>query len=158
MSFKTILIRSWDGFNRACEFLQPLGELIIRIWIAKAFFFSGLLKIQSWSTTLMLFQYEYHVPLLPPSVAASLSAGIELIFSPLLLLGLGGRFPALVLFLFNFMAVSSYPFLWTQAGYIGLKDHICWGMLLFILLLYGPGKISLDQCLAWLTHFRAKSK
>lgn len=155
---KKITLNAWFGFNRFCELLQPLGELLIRFWIAKVFFLSGLVKIQSWATTLMLFQYEYHVPLLSPNIAAPLSAGIELIVSPLLLLGLGGRIPALILFVFNFMAATSYPFLWTDAGYVGLKDHICWGMLLLILVLYGPGKMSLDHLINVIVDYRRKKK
>lgn len=144
MSFKAALIKTWKGFNDVCHFLKPLGDLFIRYWVTKSFFLSGLTKVQSWSSTLLLFQYEYSVPLLPPVVAASLSAFIELGMSALLLLGLGGRVPALILFLFNIVAVFSYGFLWTQAGYVGFKDHVCWGLLLMILVLHGPGKLSLD--------------
>jgi putative oxidoreductase len=55
-----------------------------------------------------------------------------------------GRIPALILFLFNIMAVVSYPVLLTPKGYVGL-DHICWGIILLVILLHGTGKLSLDQ-------------
>lgn len=145
MSIKNILIKTWDSFNRVCDFLKPIGDLFIRFWVAKAFFLSGLGKIDSWNTTKMLFEFEYHVPLLSSFSAALLATSIELGVSFLLLIGLGGRLPALILFLFNLMAISFYPFLWTQAGYIILKDHICLGLLLLILLLHGPGKLSVDR-------------
>lgn len=145
MSFKSYLVKIWEGFNNTCEWLAPLGDLLIRFWVAKTFFFSGLAKIESWATTIMLFQYEYHVPLLSPVVAASLAAFIELSMSSLLFLGLGGRLPALILFVFNIIAVLSYPFLWTPAGSVGLKDHIYWGLLLMILVLHGSGMLSLDK-------------
>lgn len=147
MSFNQAMLYSWDNFNKLCDVLKPFGDLFIRFWVAKAFFLSGLVKIQSWSTTLLLFQFEYHIPLLNTAVAAGLSTSIELGMSTLLLLGVGGRVPALVLFIFNIIAVISYSFLWTQAGYVDLKDHICWGLLLLILVLHGPGKLSLDYLL-----------
>ena len=74
---------------------------------------------------------------------------IELGISALLILGLGGRIPALILFLFNIMAVISYPLLWTAPGHVGLKDHICWGIILLVILLHGTGKLSLDQLIKY---------
>ena len=59
----------------------------------------------------------------------------------LLLLGLGARFAALVLFVFNIVAVISYP----DLGEVGLRDHQTWGLLLLVTLLHGPGKLSLDH-------------
>lgn len=154
MSLKTAIIKSWDGFNNFCNFLKPIGDLFIRYWVAKAFFMSGFVKVQSWSATMLLYQFEYHVPFLSPDAAAYISVGIELVMSAFLILGLGGRIPALILFLFNIVAVLSYPFLWTQAGYVGLKDHICWGLLLMILVLHGPGRFSLDHYIH--LYFRKK--
>ena len=58
-----------DRFNRAMEYLGPLFDVAVRVWVARAFFLSGLSKIQNWDTTLTLFQFEYSVPLLPPNVA-----------------------------------------------------------------------------------------
>ena len=55
--------------------------------------------------------------------------------------GLAGRFSAGVLFIFNIMAVISYPAL----NEVGLKDHVYWGILLLVPLLHGPGKISIDS-------------
>ncbi|VVC75657.1 hypothetical protein AQUSIP_09470 [Aquicella siphonis] len=149
MLFKQWVVGAWSIFDRICIFLQPLGDLFIRCWVAKAFIASGLTKTSSWSSTLLLFQYEYQVPLLPPEMAAVLAVIIELGISAFLVLGLGGRIPALILFVFNIMAVVSYPVLWTPAGYTGLKDHICWGIVLLVILLHGTGKISLDQAVIW---------
>ena len=44
-----------------------LVDLVVRLWVAAVFFKSGLVKIQSWDTTILLFTNEYHVPLLPVS-------------------------------------------------------------------------------------------
>ncbi|MGQ0656657.1 MAG: DoxX family protein [Chromatiales bacterium] len=125
---------------KGLDFLAPLGDLAIRLWVANVFWKSGLTKIQSMDTTITLFTYEYHVPLLPPEVAAYLATAIELGFSVLLALGLAGRFSALVLFVFNIMAVISYPALNAP----GLQQHQVWGIMLLMPLLHGPGKLSLD--------------
>jgi putative oxidoreductase len=123
------------------QYAAPVLDLIIRIWVAKAFFLSGLTKIQSWDSTLALFGNEYAVPLLPPELAAYMGTFTELFFPVLLVLGLGTRFAAGVLFVFNIIAVISYP----DLGEVGLRDHQYWGLLLLIPLLHGPGKISVDH-------------
>lgn len=145
MSFEKL----WKRYNQFFIFLTPAADLLIRFIIAKIFFISGLLKIETWSSTLMLFHSEYSVPFLPPALAATLAAFIEIFFSLLLFLGLFDRIPALILFIFNIVTVISYPYLWTDAGYVGLKDHFYWGLLLLFLTMHGPGKISLDQL--WLS-------
>jgi putative oxidoreductase len=124
--------------------LSPAGDLLLRLWVAYAFWVSGLTKIQTWDSTLYLFQEEYAVPLLPPEWAAYLGTGVELGFPVLLALGLLGRFAAGVLFLFNIVAVVSYP----DLGAAGLEQHKVWGILLLVSLLHGPGKWSLDYWLA----------
>jgi putative oxidoreductase len=129
------------------EFLTPPLDLGIRILIGLVFFQSGLTKIASWSSTLALFQSEYAVPLLPPALAAYLGTAAELGLPVFLVLGLGTRFAAFWLFVFNIIAVISYPGL----GEVGLKDHRYWGLLLLVTLLHGPGKLSLDYLLdRWL--------
>lgn len=137
-------------FVATLNFLTPLGDLLARLWVASIFFKAGLLKLQSWETTITLFTYEYHVPVLSPQLAAILGTGAELILPVLLVLGLGGRFCILIFFIYNLVAVASYPFLWTAGGYMGLQEHINWGLLLLLLMLHGSGKLSLDH---WL-HLR----
>jgi putative oxidoreductase len=89
--------------------LAPAADLLLRLWVANVFFKSRLTKIASMDTTIMLFTYEYQVPLLPPVVAAYLGTAIELVIPVFLALGLGTRLAALVLIAFNIMAVVSYP-------------------------------------------------
>jgi len=121
-------------------FLSPVGDLILRCWVAYAFWVSGLTKIQNWDSTLYLFNDEYAVPLLPPEIAAYLGTATELGFPVLLAFGLLGRFAALSLFLFNIVAVLSYP----DLGAAGIEQHKVWGVMLLVCLLHGPGKLSLD--------------
>jgi putative oxidoreductase len=129
------------GLVRRLELLAPALDLVIRVFVASVFFKAGLTKIVSWDTTLALFENEYAVPLLPPPVAALLGTGVELAFPVLLVLGLGTRLAALVLFVFNIVAVISYP----EIGEVGLKDHQMWGLLLLVTLLHGPGTLSIDH-------------
>jgi putative oxidoreductase len=123
--------------------LQPLLLLGFRLYVARVFLMSGLTKIHDWSITLALFTDEYHVPLLPPSIAAILGTATELSMPVLLALGLATRFGAFVLFFFNIIAVVSYAAL----PDIAVKDHILWGTMILVLLLCGPGRISLDYWL-----------
>jgi putative oxidoreductase len=127
----------------ALDAAAPAVDLVIRLLVAAVFFKSGLTKIASWTSTVSLFQNVYAVPLLPPELAALLGASVELFFPVLLVLGLGTRFAAAVLFIFNIVAVISYP----DLGDVGLKDHQTWGLLLLVTLLHGPGKLSLDHLL-----------
>jgi putative oxidoreductase len=135
-------IAGWYGAAvRAITTLTPVLDLAIRIWVADAFFKSGLTKIMSWDTTIALFENEYAVPLLPPEIAAYLGTATELGIPVLLVLGLFTRPAALFLFVFNIIAVISYPDL--SEG--GLKDHIYWGLLLLVTFFHGPGKLSVDH-------------
>lgn len=125
---------------RALEFLSPVLDLGIRALVASVFFQSGLTKIASWETTLLLFESEYAVPFLPPMLAAYLGTAAELTLPVLLLFGFGARLTALGLFVLNVIAVISYP----DLSAAGLKDHQYWGLLLLVTLFHGPGKLSLD--------------
>lgn len=133
---------------RTLERLAPFGDLAIRLYVANVFWKSGLTKIASWDTTVMLFTHEYAVPLLSPELAAGLAIAIELVFPVLLVLGLAGRFSALVLFVFDIMAVVSYP----ELDDAGRQQHLVWGLLLLVPLLHGPGRLSLDHLIGrwWL--------
>ncbi len=122
------------------NFLTPLLDLGLRLWVARVFWNSGLQKTASWDSTLMLFEYEYAVPLLPFDVAAYLATGVELAAPILLVLGLGTRAGALALFILNYVAAISYP----DLNIAGIKDHMLWGTMLAITFFHGSGKISID--------------
>ncbi|HWQ39872.1 MAG TPA: DoxX family protein [Burkholderiales bacterium] len=138
-------MRFVTAIARWLNFAAPVLDLGIRLYVANVFFKSGLTKIASWDTTLVLFEYEYAVPLLPTAVAAWLATAVELIFPVLLAVGLAGRFSAFVLFVFNYVAVISYPGL-SEGGF---KDHFYWGFLLLVPLFHGPGKLSVDHLIRW---------
>ena len=142
----------WNRILAWLAWPTALLDLWIRWDVASAFFRSGLTKTESWDKTVFLFQAEYHVPLLPPEVAAALGTFGELFFPPLLLLGLAGRFSALSLSVVNIVAVISY---WHVLGKneAALASHYYWGLLLLVTLLHGPGKLSCD---AWISRFLQK--
>jgi putative oxidoreductase len=132
-------ITEWGG---------SLFSLAIRLWVGWQFFNAGLVKLSDWSATLALFHDEYHVPLLPPDLAAYMGASGELVFPLLLWVGVFSRPAALGLFFVNLMAVISYPDLFTFECPAGLKDHFCWGALLLVIVAFGPGRIALDSWLS----------
>jgi len=147
----TPLLTLWTRFVALLETLQPLAQLAARLYVAQAFFLSGLTKIRDWDTTLALFNDEYHVPLLPPELAAVMGTGGELVLPVLLALGLAGRFAALGLSVMNVVAVLSLA----EIAPAALQQHQFWGSLLIGLLLWGPGRWSVD---AWLARrFQGKA-
>ena len=128
--------------QRMLTHLQAPATLAARVFVGMAFFRSGLTKIADWDTTLALFSDEYHVPLLPPDVAAVAGTFGELFFPVLLVLGLFGRFSALSLSFVNIVAVLSL----SEIAPAALQQHQFWGTLLVGIVLWGPGKWSVD---AW---------
>ena len=97
-------------------------------------------KLANWETAIALFADEYHVPLLPPELAAYLAVAIELTTPVLLVLGLATR-PAAVVLLgrTTVIEVIVYPQAW--------PTHIQWAAMLLVLLCRGAGKFSLDHLL-----------
>jgi putative oxidoreductase len=128
----------------ALEALQAPALLAARLYVAHAFFLSGLTKIRDWETTLALFENEYAVPLLPFEWAAVLGTGGELVLPVLLALGLAGRFAAAGLSVVNIVAVISLA----EIAPVALQQHQFWGSLLVGVLLWGPGRWSADAWLA----------
>lgn len=138
------LLSGWTSISRLLDSAQPLAALAARLYVAQVFFLSGLTKIRDWDTTVALFTDEYKVPLLPPAVAALLGTAGELALPVLLVLGLGGRFAALGLFVVNAVAVISL----SEIAPAALQQHILWGALLAGLAIYGCGPWSADRIAA----------
>jgi putative oxidoreductase len=131
--------------ERTAVRLSSLLLLATRLYVAWQFLKSGLLKVSDWDTTLLLFREEYHVPLLPPALAAVAGTTGELLFPSLLVLGLGTRYAALGLSAVNVMAVVSYAQVLLAAGSeAALGQHKLWGYMLLVVLVFGPGRLSLD--------------
>ncbi len=124
--------------------LQPLAALLARLYVAYAFFVSGLTKIRDWDTTLALFTDEYKVPLLSPALAAVMGTAGELVLPVLLLLGLTSRFAAMGLSVVNVVAVIAL----SEIAPAALQQHVLWGALLALVVIYGPGAWSADRAIA----------
>jgi putative oxidoreductase len=138
------IVRLIEVKLKAVNFLSPLVDLGIRLWMAKIFWDSGILKLPagflgigkgSWNSTIYLFTEEHPLPLLSPEVAAFLGTGFEILCPILLFFGLGSRLAAVILF-------SMAAFI--QISYLQDIQHIYWMILLSVIILHGPGKLSLD--------------
>jgi putative oxidoreductase len=140
------IVRLYYTASHLPEYLAPALDLGLRLFLANVFFKSGLTKIKTWDSTLYLFSDVYQVPLLDPEVAAWLATGAELGLPMLLVIGMFGRFAAAGLFILNVVAVISY---YSELSEVGLNQHLCWGMLLAVLLIISRGKWSLDTLLEW---------
>jgi putative oxidoreductase len=133
--------------------LAPVVLLLFRVWVALAFWRAGVVKIEDPMGTSYLFNNEYHVPLLSGDTAAFIGTWIELVTPWFLLFGLAGRLTAVFLFVYNIMAVVSYPGLWSNGFWVGLvgsdfNDHKIWAMMLLALMAWGPGLLSIDRLIA----------
>ena len=143
------IVRPLTLASRALSTLQAPFALVTRLYVSWVFLNSGWLKFSSWSQTLDLFRSEYHVPLLPPALAAVVGTCGELFFPILVILGLAGRIGAVGLFAVNAMAVISYAHVLYLEGFeAAIGQHYLWGFMLIMLAVYGPGALSLDRLLA----------
>jgi putative oxidoreductase len=132
------LLTEWGG---------SIMSLALRLYVGWVFFLAGKTKLRDWDATVSLFRDEYQVPLLPPELAAVMGAGGELVLPLLLFAGLLSRPAALGLFFVNLMAVISYPALFTFDCPAAINDHKYWGILLLVLVVFGPGRFSADHLL-----------
>ncbi len=118
-----------------------LFQLLFRICVAGVFWDSGQTKIDSWQSTILLFENEYKVPILSPEIAATLATTIELACPVLLVVGLGARLATLPMLAMTFVIEAFvYPEDWLQ--------HLTWASMLLFILSRGPGPVSLDYWIA----------
>lgn len=115
-----------------------LPVFAMRLWIADIFFKSGQTKLLDWEGTIGLFADEYKVPVLPPELAATLGTGVELVAPVLLAIGLGSRLAALAL-----LAMTAV----IEFTYMHFDVHVIWALILGLIILQGPGKLSVDYWL-----------
>lgn len=145
-----LVVSAYRRVIRVLEFLIPVFDLSVRLYLAHIFWKGGMVKLSSWMSTVMLFTMVYDVPILPPEAAAYLSTAVELGGSFLLAIGLAGRWAALSLFSLNIVASTSYG----QLSEAALQESFYWGILFFYFVLHGPGLLSTDALLRYL--FRRK--
>lgn len=142
----TNILPALAAIPRLIERLIPVAalSLIVRVAIAAVFFLSGRTKVEGILTitdsTYSLFATEYQVPLIPSDIAAHLATWSEHLFPILIVLGFMTRFSALALLGMTLVIqVFVYP--------LGWPTHILWAALLFYLIRFGAGPLSLDRLL-----------
>ena len=136
---KRLYDRSADQFARIPF---DLISLLARICVGAVFFRSGLLKLDGWDggKTLMLFEYEYQLPLISPQIAATMVTAAELVLPILLFAGLLTRFAAFGLLI---MTLVIQIFVYPNA----FDTHGTWAVAFLFLMKYGAGHFSLDYLL-----------
>ena len=115
---------------------MSLVQVAIRISIGSIFLNAGLLKVRSWEFAVKLFQDEYKLPLIDPEIGARLAAFNELVWPIFLFVGLATRIATLPLLAMDLVIVYVYPDAW--------NEQLLWAGALGLLLIRGPGAISLD--------------
>jgi len=124
---------------------QALGQdallLLARITPGALFWQSGRTKLDGWQlkdSALYLFQEEYRLPLIDPSLAAGLAAFAEHLLPIFLVLGLGTRLAAAgLLGMTLVMQLLVYPDAW--------PTHGTWAVALLLLIGQVGGRLSLDR-------------
>lgn len=135
------------------RFPTSLTQLALRVALGTPFWRSGLTKwdgfLQLSDNTVYLFTEEFRLHLFgseyafpAPYLAAFLSASGEIAFPILLILGLGARFAALGILAMTALIQLTVPDGWANF-------HLAWAAMALAILTYGPGRIALDELIAW---------
>jgi putative oxidoreductase len=115
-----------------------------RVFPAAVFWQSGETKIAGWHlkpSVVTLFQDEYQLPLIDPTIAAYAATAAEHVFPILLVIGLATRFAALaLLFMTAVIEIFVYPEAW--------PTHGVWATCFVVTIARGPGAVSLDRLIA----------
>ncbi|MFC4352423.1 DoxX family protein [Fodinicurvata halophila] len=140
----------WHRVTGQLEFLgMPLLLLGARIWIGLIFFNAGWARITNWGSQSFLFDQIHPVPGLPPALAAPLTTAGELGLSVLFMAGLAGRISAVGLLIMT--CVIQFVVGQTPQGLennIANPVHYFWMFLLLLVVVRGPGPLSLDGVLS----------
>ena len=118
--------------------------LAARIFPAAVFWQSGQTKVAGWQlqpSAIALFEDEYQLPLIDPTIAAYAAAFSEHFFPILLVIGLATRFSALALLgMTAVIQIFVYPGAW--------PTHGVWAACFLMVIARGPGWLSLDHLIA----------
>jgi putative oxidoreductase len=130
------------------SWFEQLTMLFVRIALGGIFWRSGRTKVDegSWlsvsDTAKFLFEEEYKNVPLPAEFAAYMATYAEHLFPALLFIGLFTRLSALALLGMTIVIqIFVYPEAWWSV-------HIIWVALALVLIVRGPGAISVDALLA----------
>lgn len=118
--------------------------LVARVAPAAVFWQSGQTKVNGFAlsdSAIPLFQYEYKLPLVDPTIAAYGAAIAEHVFPILLVIGLASRFAAFaLLFMTMVIEIFVFPDAW--------PTHGTWIACFLLIVARGPGMLSLDHLIA----------
>ena len=117
----------------------PIVDLLIRLWLAKVFFVSGVLKIFGVSVEPYLSHVAYPVPWVEPLSPTYLGAALQMTIPILLALGLATRWAALYMLILVLVV---------QLNYLPLDINLYSAVLFGWLVVCGAGSLSLDHLLA----------
>lgn len=133
----------------ALVFLPPLAT---RLLIGQAFFLTGRGKLENFANTVAFFT-DLGIPM--PELNAAFVSRLEYFGGMLLIAGLGTRIVAALLGSTMVVALltadkASFLDAFFMRGDAGLTDvvPVVYGLFLLWLIVYGPGKLSLDTLLA----------
>ena len=134
--------------RRAIDAMERIPYAVLglaaRVFPAAVFWMSGETKVEGWhvkDSAIALFENEYDLPLIDPTVAAYLAAFAEHFFPILLVIGLASRFSALaLLFMTAVIQFLVYPGAW--------PTHGVWATCFLLVIARGPGVLSLDHLIA----------
>jgi putative oxidoreductase len=156
-----------ESFVSACSFIPyALVALGLRLVIARVFFldgqtrvegprvplnlhdidFSVVLPLQVKAETFVAFLTHYTALPLPPLLSAYAVSYAEFILPVMLVLGLGTRFAALALLV---MTAMIQVYVLPQALW---SVHIYWAAILTVLLALGPGQVSIDAVIRFVSR------
>lgn len=111
-----------------------------RVFPAAIFWQSGRTKMDGWAVSenaVYLFEEDYALPLIDPTLAAQAAAYAEHLFPILLVLGLLTRLSAFALLgMTAVIQIFVYPAAW--------PTHGVWAVSFLLLITHGPGRWSLD--------------
>ncbi len=155
-----------DSFVSACSFIPyALVALALRLVMARLFFLDGQSKVTGPRVPLNVYDFDLSVVLplqvkaetfgaflnyaalpVPPVLAAYLVSYAEFILPICLVFGLGTRFVVLgMLIMTALIQIYVMPeALWTM--------HVYWAAILLVLLSRGPGQISVDAIIRFITR------
>ncbi len=151
-----LVLRVYDGWLKLLEQVSSPLLLAIRLIWGLGFFQAGLGKLQNLERTAGFFA-SIGIPL--PKLNALMAGGTEMVGGILLILGLGGRIAPVPLIFTMLVAFATaerdaIQQAWLQHDLDKLTSAAPFPFLLasLIVLVFGPGKFSLDQVLG--SHVR----
>jgi NADH dehydrogenase FAD-containing subunit/uncharacterized membrane protein YphA (DoxX/SURF4 family) len=116
----------------------PKVDLLIRLWLAKLFFVSGVIKLTHWQTAVDLAAHEYPVSFMSPLTAAYVGVSIEVGGAALLAVGLMTRYAAVPMLVLSMVI---------QLAYMPFDSQLFWAILFGWYAVCGGGPFSMDNLL-----------